>query len=238
MKRAFSFPRRALWRKRIDRWNIGYPDPELRFLPRLCNAEKNSIDVGASLGLYTAHLLTCSASVWAFEPRASAAAELTRVYAGAPVVVHNLALSDTDGELEMTICESDLGRSTLERENSIAGVRSTVTTRRLDSLSPSSVGFIKIDVEGYEEAVLKGSLKTIRQERPNLLIEIEERHKPGATERIPRMLEELGYSGWFLLEDKWRPFNTFNGSIHQRENQVPYINNFVFVPTERRNPIA
>jgi len=61
-----------LWRARIHRWNIGYPDPELRYLPKLCNPSQLAIDVGADQGLYISHLLACSRKVLAFEPRKDA----------------------------------------------------------------------------------------------------------------------------------------------------------------------
>ena len=154
---ALNLPRRLLWRARISRWNIGYPDPELRHLSGLCNASKISVDVGASLGLYTSHLLGHSAEVWAFEPRRSAAAELERHFSGSPVRVHTVALSDADGETTITICGSDLGRSTLEKSNPVPGEEEVVTTRRLDSFDLRDVGFIKIDVEGHEGAVLRGA---------------------------------------------------------------------------------
>ncbi len=235
---AFNLPRRLLWRARIHRWNIGYPDPELRYLSRLCDASKISVDVGASLGLYTSHLLAHSAEVWAFEPRPSAAAELERHFAGSPVKVHSVALSDADGETTMTVCGSDLGRSTLEKSNPVAGEETAVATRRLDSYGLRGVGFIKIDVEGHEGAVLRGASETLKRCRPNLLIEIEERHKPGATADIPRALGEAGYAGWFLLGGEWRPLSAFDAAKHQRVDEPPYINNFVFLPSERRNPLT
>lgn len=232
-----TLPRRARWRYRIHSWDVGYPDPEMRYLPKLCSPAKISVDVGASQGLYTAHLLTCSRAVWAFEPRQEAATELQRLYSNEAVRVDSSALSDFDGEASMVICQSDLGRSTLEQSNPVAGDTKYVNTRRLDSFDLRPVGFIKIDVEGYEDAVLRGGRVTLMRERPNLLIEIEERHKVGATKGIPKMLEDLGYAGWFLFEGEWRPFSTFEVSKHQRINELPYINNFVFLPSERKNPL-
>ena len=137
----------------------------------------------------------------------------------------------------MVVCKSDLGRSTLESANPIKGERENVSTRRLDSFNLEDVSFIKIDVEGYEEAVLNGAKDTIQKNRPSLLIEIEERHKLGATTQIPLMLENMRYSGWFLLEGQWHSFSKFEVSKHQRVNELSYINNFVFLPLERKNPL-
>lgn len=234
---VINLPRRLLWRARIHRWNLGYPDPELRYLSRLCSPAKISVDVGAAQGLYTSHLLAHSAEVWAFEPRGDAAAELTRHFAGSPVRVLPVALSDADGEATITV-PTDIGRSTLEKSNPVEGEETVIPTRRLDSYDLRGVGFIKIDVEGYESAVLRGATETIKRSRPSLLIEIEERHKPGATTDIPRMLADLGYAGWFLLEGGWRPFSAFDAAEHQRVGESPYVNNFVFLPSERRNPLT
>ena len=48
--------------------------------------------------------------------------------------------------------------------------------RRLDDLALGDVGFVKIDVEGHELAVLRGAAETLQRNRPPLLVEAEERH--------------------------------------------------------------
>jgi FkbM family methyltransferase len=214
---------------------VGYPDPELRYLSRLCDARKVSIDIGASQGVYVIHMLAHSASVEAFEPRLAAVAELKRIFSSADVVVHPVALSDRDGNRTMVVCTTDLGRSTLEKDNPIDGVREDVQIRTLDSFHFAKVGFIKIDVEGHEMALLNGAKATIERERPNLLIEIEERHKPGSTKAVPEFFSSLGYSGWYLLDGAWKPQTTFRPELHQRLGVTPYINNFVFIPGEKGN---
>jgi FkbM family methyltransferase len=80
------------------------------------------------------------------------------------------------GYMSATIAESN--RSALESGRLIETV--VVPMNTLDSFNFANVGFVKIDVEGHEEAVLHGGLKTIRSEMPNLMIEIEERHAPGS----------------------------------------------------------
>lgn len=81
----FNLHRRLLWLMRIRRWKIGYPDPELHYLARLCNPGKISLDVGAAQGVYVIHLLARSLKVVAFEPRKTAAVDLKRMFADAAV---------------------------------------------------------------------------------------------------------------------------------------------------------
>jgi FkbM family methyltransferase len=56
-----------------------------------------------------------------------------------------------------------------------------VSVRRLDDIDlGGGVGFLKIDVEGHEEAVLAGASRTLKQSMPAVLVEVEERHHTGA----------------------------------------------------------
>ena len=113
----------------------------------------------------------------------------------------------------------------------------------LDSENIPNVGFIKIDVEGAEHEVLKGSRRTIKKFRPNLLVEIEERHRPGATGDIPAYLNSLGYEGYFLIENALYDIEYFSADSLQRGKVFPgsrdrryphYIYNFIFIPAEKQ----
>lgn len=64
----------APWYWQVVAWQIGYFDLELRLLPYLCDRTKTSIDVGASIGNYTVHLLNHSSRCYALEPRSDSAA--------------------------------------------------------------------------------------------------------------------------------------------------------------------
>jgi hypothetical protein len=113
-----------------------------------------------------------------------------------------------------------------------------VPLRRLDDYAFENVGFIKIDVEGHEESVLRGGLETLQRNRPTLLIEIEERHNSGGLERIREILSQ--YDGFFFLHGKKTPIADFDPAIHQRDEDLAeamklrrrssYVNNFLFVP--------
>ena len=112
-----------------------------------------------------------------------------------------------------------------------------VETRRLDSYDLGKIGFMKIDVEGHEEAVLRGAEQTIMRNRPRLLIEIEERHNPGAIKRVSEYMNSLRYIGTYLSDGIIHPMNMFDLQRDQSIANVDksgrighYINNFMFEP--------
>lgn len=234
------------WYWRFVAWRIGNFDVELRLLPYLCDRRKGSIDVGASGGSYTVHLLNHSTRCYAFEPIPDSRAFLVRRLAvGRPhprLRIEGVAVSDRTGDAPLKIMTADTGRSTIEVENAIerAGAVEvlTVPTRRLDdyieTLEP--IGCIKIDVEGHEEAVLRGARNLLRRDHPSLIIEIEERHKPGALQAVQRYLGELGYRGFFFRRGRLHAIESFRAHEHQDVGKInlkvggeaAYVNNFVF----------
>jgi FkbM family methyltransferase len=230
-----------------------YPEPELHLLPCLCDPRKTSLDVGASAGLYMAHLLRLSERCIAFEARPQQAAELKSVLKRikARASVEAVALSDRVGQAKLRMLVCDPGRATIEpsnllddEEDSSDRAELIVPMRRLDDYGLDNVGFVKVDVEGHELAVLKGGAQTIRQNQPSLLIEIEERHSENAVGEVIEFITALGYSGFFLQGQQARPVSEFDPARHQDSRNIGgwkshwrrtgvYINNFIFVPSER-----
>ena len=116
--------------------------------------------------------------------------------------------------------------------------------RRLDDIVAgvkSRVSFIKVDVEGHELEVFKGGVEALRQHRPNLLVEIEQRHSPVPIEETFGFIQEQGYTGYFLDDRGTRtPIGAFdprrNYELATRCSQFGsthdgYIFNFIFIPT-------
>jgi FkbM family methyltransferase len=124
--------------------------------------------------------------------------------------------------------------------------RTTVPVLALDDLALPKVTAVKLDAEGAEEEVLRGATATLRRCRPVLSIEIEERHRPGSTTRVPALLAELGYLGFYEFWGEWRAIATFDAATMGRgspspagfEVSEPYIFSFYFVPPERRTELA
>jgi FkbM family methyltransferase len=220
-------------------------EPELPLLPALCRKDAVALDIGANEGFFAHHLLPLAKSVIAFEPLPQMLARLRENYAN-KMQIHGVIISDHEGQGELrypaggymsaTIAESN--SSALESGRLIETVVAPMKT--LDSFGLTNVGFVKIDVEGHEEAVLHGGLTTLKRETPNLMIEIEERHAPGSLARVSALLESIGYSGFYLDGKELRPIAQFEpqrDQVRQNGKVGKYINNFLFLPTERATAI-
>ena len=221
-------------------------EKEIELLSVLCEKGTLAIDVGANKGLYVDHLRAVGADVVAFEPYPHMAQQLQRFYSGS-VNVRNVALSDRHGRAQLRLPKDNVSWATLAETNRLEmadpsrGFETVdVEVRMLDEFELSRVSFIKIDVEGHEEAVLKGAQGTLAANHPCLLIEIEERHNAGSVHRVAQMLAALGYQEYFLLDDELHSYEDFDLTRHQSPDNVgesgktgTYVNNFVFVHDTR-----
>jgi FkbM family methyltransferase len=217
---------------------------EVHELPSLVTAGSVAVDVGAHIGDYTYSLCKAVApggQVIAVEPLPDLARFLIRATKklGLPVTVLNCALSAQPGHAELSVPLNDgledLGFATLVPRVS-GGKTVRVEVRRLDDVCSDVAGkisFVKIDVEGHELDVLRGSEAMIKLHRPNLLIEIEQRHSLVPISETFAYVLSLGYRGEFIEEDKTRhPLDEFQTQTHQtsRLGQKSYISNFIFRP--------
>lgn len=239
---AERFAPRVLWRHRIRAWHITTEEAEQELLPWACDRARLSVDVGAADGTYLAYLLLYSAGVVAFEPRPEAAARLRAHFgATAHTQLEEVALSDAPGTAEIRIPVQRPMRGTIAGGNCLEGASEVrlhpVRCARLDDYQLDAVGFIKIDVEGHERAVLAGARATIGKCLPLALVEAEERYSAGSVAGVARFFEEFGYRGYFLLEGRLRSIAEFDAATHQDGSHLPdgkragiYINNFLFVP--------
>ncbi|OBI43805.1 methyltransferase [Mycobacterium kyorinense] len=240
---------RWFWRRKyaiLQRLSQG--DPEIQLVQSLCDPDRISVDIGADVGEFTIAMLASSRSVIAFEPRPAQARALKAMFnaVNAAVRIEAAALSDSPGVMAMRVLESDPGRSTIDSGNTLTDADGSIRTvgvqvRRLDDLGLHNVGFIKIDVEGHELAVLRGAADTLKHNRPALVVEAEERHHPGAVPAIAEFLAGLGYRGYFDLDDVRRSVEDFDPEQHQNPANIGtredgwaargvYVNNFVFLP--------
>lgn len=212
-------------------------ESELMLIPYLCDKNKISIDVGANLGIYSHYMKKFSSKCWAFEPNPELSRDLKKIF-GDKVIVKQIALSNTLGKTKLRFPANDTGKATIENENLLVGEEKIntieVEQNRLDDFDLDTIGVIKIDVEGHEESVLSGSKKYLIRDKPVLIIELEERHKPNTIKNVNKLLSDLDYHGFFFLNNRLHPIKIFDKDKYQnskKENQKNhvYVNNFVFL---------
>jgi FkbM family methyltransferase len=212
-------------------------------VPRLAVAGRTSFDVGANRGMYAAAMRRYSKDVVAFEPNPDIAAFLRSVANGS-IAVEQCALSDREGSLDLLIPVHARGFAMAGHATLLEDVardwdnvrRVNVPLRRLDEYARYDVGFIKIDVEGNELAVLHGGAALIDRCRPNVLVECEERHVPGSVAGVRSFLEAFGYQGFFFHDGHLVPIAEFDVRVHQQPEALVYggrhknyVNNFVYL---------
>lgn len=232
---------RRVWR----RYRTGY-EAELGLLKFLAPPGATAIDVGANTGAYVEALVGLGCQVVAIEPNPAHADELARMY-GSEIRLIRAAASDQAGTATLRVPrDASLGGlGTIEAANALPvgdSVEVEVPLLRLDSLGLTNVAFIKMDVEGHELTALHGAEQLIRDQRPRILVEAEERHRDNAVGSIRDFLEPLGYEGFMLCDGLMTSLRAFDPKIHQNldgvsmadlnrgEAPVGYVNNFVFVP--------
>lgn len=152
------------------------------------------IDVGANAGQILRKLLRVSPDGlhWAFEPIPRYTERLRRKFP--EVTVSGAALSDHTGVADFHYYPGDPAYSSLLNRPRIAdgkrGRTLRVNVQRLDDCIPENmpVRFIKIDVEGAEDAVLRGATRTLSECRPVVVFECD----PANLDNCVPVLEQAG----------------------------------------------
>ncbi|MFD3618896.1 FkbM family methyltransferase [Streptomyces sp. NPDC058676] len=230
-----------------------YPrfEPELARLPDLCPEDcGTAVDVGGWYGPWTRRLSGRARRVVTVEPVPHLARLLTSA-APANVRVIQAAAADRPGTARLWLPPDDAGDrgvSSLVRRD-IHGRALDVPCITLDELALRDVGFIKVDVDGSELAVLRGATGLLARDRPALFVELESRIQPIAP--VVTYLSMLGYDGWVLPRDNWVPLAGFPLEAHQSvasyvvahgllrrvlpfRKRPRYVNSVLFLPDGRR----
>ncbi len=220
--------------------HLGFLEPEFDLLPLLTDSRKKAVDAGANTGVFAYRLSMLASEVHAFEPiwwlaQRLTAAKLPNVH------VVGVALSDVSGTATIKI--PVIGgitrhtRAALDGESDGA-IEQEVTLKALDHYHLDNVGFVKIDVEGHEYALLVGAEGTILNNRPNIFIEIESWRLTGdGVEGVFGLFSKWSYRGYFYWKGSLRTIDEFLPSVHQARRDAlykndDYVNNFIFLPSE------
>jgi FkbM family methyltransferase len=148
-----------------------------------CSPERTTLDIGAHTGTYALQLAPYSSDVEAFEPQRMTFYGLCGGVALSQqknIFCHHCALGDKEQAskewLDLHIVSEDGGGSSIchqENDKSVLDIEK-VRVKTLDSFGweEKGIGFIKIDVEGNEPAVIRGGKETLRGNHyPRILFE-------------------------------------------------------------------
>jgi len=181
----------------------------LHYLPHITPG-RQVVDGGAALGDHTIAYMEKAGSpelVHAFEPGPEMVECLRYNCPGANI--YPLALSDRhEGLWFHRECKSTLGPFTNVGASHLSSIDQSdvmVNAVTLDSLHLQDVGFIKLDLEGFEFFAIRGATETIQRCRPAMMVEM----NPLMLFRYgvrPKMLydllEKLGYSYSVVMGDE------------------------------------
>ena len=145
-----------------------------------------SIDIGANIGLWSKELTTFFNKTICIEPNSSCLDCLKKNIDLSKADIYNFALG-TETATGYLYCPESTGGSSLVNKTKFLGMdkygneiwdkfdlntrKQRVEIKSLDSLQLLGINFIKIDVQGYELEVLKGSKNTLKNNNPIICIE-------------------------------------------------------------------
>ena len=179
----------------------GTLDEEMLYVNSLLMNRRRFLDVGSNVGIYSYHFLRRMKKVEAFEPIKEITYRL-EAHANGSLSIHNCALSNEVSTLPFHIPVDDRGNlipswASLEPLEQKCVTRD-VPVKRLDDFAFADVDLFKIDVEGHEMEVIKGGLDLINKFKPNLMIEIEEKHSKIPIQETINFISNMGYNVFCL----------------------------------------
>lgn len=229
---------RYLWR--AYRARLQSQASELALIRRCVRPDDLVCDIGANKGAYLYWMARWARRSVAFEPQPGLARYLRTVADTLPltnVTVEEMAVADRSGLLNLYVPSPNSPEASLELIQGAATLRVPVVALDQYFSEDERLAFLKIDVEGAELAVFRGAERILRDHRPALLFECEQRHlNHGTVFDCFSFLEARGYRGGFIDGRRLRPISQFDLVRHQSQEgarfwRAPgYCNNFLFEP--------
>lgn len=158
-----------------------YETDNMEFIRNNISEGMTVIDIGAHIGLYTiamGKIVKGSGKIYSFEPTPATFKVLQKnIHLNEMnniVRPLNKAVTDTEGTTTFYINDTGVCNSNSLAYNNKKGIGINVALTSIDKLVEtekiSFIDIIKIDAEGAEYSVLKGSEKTLRKFRPKIIL--------------------------------------------------------------------
>ena len=153
-----------------------YEKAEIRLFRRLLRPGMRVVDLGANIGVYTVIAASCvgpRGRVFAFEPAPENVAFLRRNLEAngiANVQVVSKAVGDSPQTVKLYLAAHSVGTHSVSK----VGPQSIdVEVIRVDDAIPSNetIDVIKMDIEGFEPAALRGMSRILAASMPTLFVE-------------------------------------------------------------------
>ena len=232
-------PEKYLLKKRLKRAIRKNYEKELKFIDKFSDKSKDALDIGVYRGVYSYKLAKFFNFVHSFEPNPLLFPYLNKNLKKIinNIELYNFALSNNNGEtlLKLPIRSKSIFSTNIEelyqlgaasihpKKNFNKFKEIFVKKKKLDEFKINNkIGFIKIDVEGHEIEVIDGAKKTILDNMPVLLVEIEERHSQISVEKSVEYIKKFGYQCFFVKDENLVSFNNITDTKSE--------NNFFFIP--------
>jgi hypothetical protein len=205
---------------------------ELLFLEKYINNRDTVVDVGANIGTHTlrfAQLVGKTGEVHAFEPQRIVFQKLCATIALndlSNVFTHNYGLGSKESLVSVkNVTSGNIENFSIRNQQSELG-EENIKVITLDSLNLRKCNFIKVDIEGMEEEMLKGARKTISSCRPILFVEnniIEN------SESLLTFIIDLEYDCWWHFSSYFNKDNFYKNTVNIfSEVKRPEINVICF----------
>lgn len=162
-----------------------------------------AVDAGANVGLFSRVMSEDFEEVYAFEPVQSSRACILRNVRKNNVVVFPYALGECAEKKTITYSEHagagamiDMPKELVDNLVGRLDVNHTeIAVRTLDSFHFSQVDFLKIDVQGFEDKLLRGAQETLKRCKPVVMVEVAARVRGQMVENeeVAVILSGLGY---------------------------------------------
>lgn len=207
-----------------------YCDAEVEIMASHLDENSTYLDIGTNIGYHAMGIYQrAKCKVIGFEPHPNHFSVATYNTQHFPITLYNCAVSNKKGTL--TLADFDIESKSNYGEVKAQSEGFEVPTITIDSLKLPEVTLMKIDVEGHELNVLKGSKKTIERCRPVIFFEANDLEWLDAY----KFLDKLEYNFYWVGCRSKPKHPTF---IQTDEN--PFgdsgVTNILAVPKENEQP--